>query len=102
MGFGQGDHLGHAIGFDRGVQHQHVVERDQSGHRDQVFVGVKGHLGVQRGVDALDAAGGHKDGVAIGRRARGLSATDVAAGARAVFHGHGLTQSFGQLIGNSA
>jgi hypothetical protein len=63
------------------MEHEHVVERHQRRDRDQVLVRVERHLGVERRVDRLDTAGAHEQRVAVGRRARGLCAAEVAAGA---------------------
>ena len=84
------------------MQDQHIVQRDQGRNRCQVFAGVKGHLGIQRGIDGLNAAGGHEQGIAIRRRTRNFGTTNVAASAWLVVNSHGLAQVFGQLLCNGA
>src|SRR5204863_13366 len=71
-------------------------------HRRQVLVRIEGHLGVEGGIDRLDAAGGHEQGIAVGRRARRLGAAKVASRAGLVLDGHGLAEDPAQLVGRGA
>ena len=95
---GLGHELTHAIGFDRGVNHQHHGRCRQRGHRHEVLHRIEGQL-LHRCVDG-DGVGRHEQGVAVGRSLGDDVRTNVAARPALVVDDQRLAEQFARTTGH--
>ena len=94
--------LADRCGRQRAVDHQHVRRRGDARQRSEVAHRVERQVLPQVGQDGVDRGGGHQQGVAIGRGARGDLGAERAAGPGLVVHDDLLAQCLGQLLRQDA
>ena len=95
LAFGPGNEIRYRIDTAFGVDQQHVGHpADQADGRD--LLGLVGHAGIQGRADGQGRRS-HEQGVAVGRRARHFSCTQVTAGTGFVVNHHRLAQLLRQL-----
>ncbi|CFW64897.1 Uncharacterised protein [Bordetella pertussis] len=99
---GRLDHVGQCAVGRPGADGQHVGRGRHQRDRHQVPARVVRHVGVEELVDALRTDGAQAQRVAVGLAARDVRHADVAAGARPVFHQHGLLQVRLHRMGDGA
>ncbi len=85
-----------ALGWDRGMHHQHMRRRAHQRNRLEVLVGIVGDFRIEADIGD-EVAGGAEDRIAVRRGARGGAHGDVAAAAGHVLDVERLPETFRQL-----